>query len=111
MPEFYANATLSSPDHKHYISMCLDTSKTFASAKICHKNIPSINPKVLELIYNIFQIYNYIVRCSECQILIKAQKYRCQFYLNIAIGSQNSSFIMLPILKKNKNKNSLIIKF
>ena len=54
-----------------------------------HKNTHPLNPKVLELICNIFAIYIYFVMCTECQILTEAQKYRCQLYIILATCSQN----------------------
>ena len=37
----------------------------------------------------LFSIYNYFIRCTECQVLIKAQKYVYQLYVILATGSEN----------------------
>ena len=92
-PKFYAHATLLSPGVccKHYISMYLDEhlKKTLVFCENIGYKIPHpLNFKALELICNIFQEYS-CVRCSECQVSIKEQNYCCQFYVIVAIDSQN----------------------
>ena len=91
-PEGYAKATLSSQVLccRHYISMYLNEylTKPWFSSKTNLVTKISAPTKVLELIYNSFQIC-LCFRCTECQVLIKAQKYSCQLYVNKAICPQN----------------------
>ena len=79
--------------------------KPLLSAKICHKNTPTHKPKGPGIDMQYFpNIYIYIVRCAECQVLIKTQKYCRKLNIIIATDPQNLGFIRLPFLKTNKNK-------
>ena len=92
-PKFYANATLLSPVLccKHYISMFLDEylTKLWFPAKNSHKNTPTPLTLRSRNEYAIFSKYISFVMCTECQVLIKAQKYSCQSYLILATDYQN----------------------
>ena len=59
----------------------------------CEKYPHPLNPKVLELIVNNFQNYLCFM-CTECQVLIKAQKYSSQLYLILAKDSQNWTYLI-----------------
>ena len=83
-PIFYANATLSAQVLccKHCISIHLDEylTKPWLSVKenLVTRNTPTTDPTVLEFIYAIFSKCMYFVRCTECQVSIKAHTYSCQ---------------------------------